>query len=158
MCIDYRTLNKNTVKNRYPLPRIDDMFDQLQGAKVFSSIDLQSAYYQVRLKPDDVPKTAFTTPMGLYEFRVLCFGLTNAPGTFQNNMNNVLKDVLGKFVLVYLDDIVIFSKSKAEHYKHLQMSCNCLEGTNCMLIWANATLFSLSCSSLVTLWALTAYV
>ena len=73
MCIDYRTLNKNTVKNRHPLPRIDEMFDQLQGAKVFSSIDLQSAYYQVRLKPDDVPKTALTTPMGLYEFRVLVF-------------------------------------------------------------------------------------
>ena len=97
------------------------MFDQLQGAKLFSSIDLQSAYYEVRLKPGDVPETAFTTPMGLYEFRVLCFGLTNAPGTFQNIMNNMLKDVFGKFVLVYLDDIVIFSKSKAEHYKHLQI-------------------------------------
>ena len=84
MCIDYRALNKQTVKNRYPLPRIEDLFDQLQGAKVFSSIDLQSAYYQVRLKPEAVPKTAFTTSMGLFEFRVLCFGLTNAPGMFQN--------------------------------------------------------------------------
>ena len=121
MCIDYQALNKQTVKSRCPLPRIDDLFDKLQGAQVFSSIDLQSAYYQVRLKPEDVPKTAFTTPMGLYEFRVLCFGLTNAPGTFQNIMNDVLKDVIGKFVLVYLDDIVIFSKNEAEHYKHLRI-------------------------------------
>ena len=79
MCIDYRALNQSTQKNRYPLPRIDNLFDQLQGAKYFSSIDLQSAYYQVRLKPEDIPKTAFTTPMGLYEFKALCFGLTNAP-------------------------------------------------------------------------------
>ena len=121
MCIDYRSLNQQTVKNRYPLPRIDDLFDQLQGAQVFSSIDLQSAYYQVRLKPEDVPKTAFTTPLGLYEFRVLCFGLTNAPGTFQNIMNDVLKDVICKFVIVYLDDIVVYSKDQAEHYRHLQV-------------------------------------
>ena len=121
MCIDYRSLNQQTVKNRYPLPRIDDLFDQLQGAKVFSSIDLQSAYYQVRLKPEAVPKTAFTTPLGLYEFRVLRFGLTNAPGTFQNIMNDVLKDVIGKFIIVYLDDIVVHSKDQAEHYKHLQI-------------------------------------
>ena len=82
MCIGYRSLNQQTVKNRYPLPHIDDLFDQLQGAKVFGSIDLQSTYYQVRLKPEDVPKTAFTTPLGLYEFRVLCFGLTNATFLF----------------------------------------------------------------------------
>ena len=121
MCIDYRSLNQQTVKSRYPLPRIDDLFDQLHGAQVFSSIDLQSAYYQVRLKPEDVPKTAFTTPLGLFEFRVLCFGLTDAPGTFQNIMNDVLKDVIGKFVIVYLDDIVVFSKNQAEHYKHLEV-------------------------------------
>ena len=121
MCIDYRALNAQTQKNRYPLPRIDDLFDQLQGAKYFSSIDLQSAYYQVRLKPEDVPKTAFTTPMGFYGFKVLCFGLTNAPGTFQNIMNDILRDVLDKFVLVYLDDIVVFSKTKEEHYRHLDI-------------------------------------
>ena len=123
MCIDYRSLNQQTVKNRYPLPCIDDLFDQLQGAQVFSSIDLQSAYYQVRLKPVDVPKTAFTRPLGLYEFRVLCFGLTNALGTFQNimNSNDVLKDVIGKFVIVYLDDIVVYSKDQAEHYGHLRI-------------------------------------
>ena len=121
MCIDYRSLNQQTVKSRYPLPRIDDLFDQLQGASIFSSIDLQSAYYQVRLKPEDVPKTAFTTPLGLFEFRVLCFGLTNAPGIFQNIMNDVLGDVIGKFVIVYLDDIVVFSNNQAEHYKHLEV-------------------------------------
>ena len=115
MCINYRSLNRQTVKNRYPLPRIDDLFDQLQGAKVFSSIDLQSAYYQVRPKPENVPKTAFTTPLGLYEFRVLCLRLINAPGTFQNIMNDVLRDVIGKFVIVYLDDIVVYSKDQAEH-------------------------------------------
>ena len=98
MCIDFRGLNSMTIKNRFPLPRVDDLFDQLQGAQVFSSMDLQSAYYQVRLKPEDVPKTAFTTPRGLYEYTVLCFGLTNAPGTFQAVMNDVLKEVIGKFV------------------------------------------------------------
>lgn len=114
-------LNQQTVKSRYPLPRINDLFDQLQGPQVFSSIDLQSAYYQVRLKPEDVPKTAFTTPLGLFEFRVLCFGLTNALGTFQNTMNDVLRNVIGKFAIVYLDDIVVFSKKRAEHYKHLEI-------------------------------------
>ena len=121
MCIDYRAVNKQTVKNRYPLPRIDDLFDQLQGAKVFSSIDLQSAYHQVRLKPEDVPKTAFTTPMGLFESLVLTFGLMNAPGTFQSVMNEVLGDVIGKFVLVYLDGVVIFSKNAKEHILHLRI-------------------------------------
>ena len=101
MCIDYRGLNKQTVKNKFPIPRIDDLFDQLAGAKVFSSIDLQSAYHQVRLKPEDVPKTAFTTPMGLYESLVLTFGLTNAPRTFQSVMNEVLGDVIGKFVFFF---------------------------------------------------------
>ena len=128
MCIDYKSLNQQTVKSRYPLPRIDDLFDRLQGAQVFSSIDLQSAYYQVRLKPDDVPKTAFTTPMGLYEFKVLCFGLTNDPGTFQNIMNDVLRDVIGKFVIVYLDDIVVYSKNKAEHLRHLKIVLQLLSG------------------------------
>ena len=118
---DFRGLNKNTVKNRFPLPLIDDLFDQLQGAKVFSSLDLQSAYYQVRLKPEDVPKTTFTTPRGLFEYTVLCFGLTNAPGTFQAVMNDVLKEVIGKFVLVYLDDIVIFSKNAEEHVEHVRI-------------------------------------
>ena len=121
MCVDYRALNEQTIKNKYPLPRIDELFDQLQGASVFSSIDLQSAYNQVRLKSEDIPKTAFTTPFGLFEFKVLCFGLTNAPGTFQNIMNDVLRPYLDKFVLVYLDDIVIFSKNREEHMIHLEL-------------------------------------
>ena len=91
VCIDFRRLNEQTIKNHYPLPRLDELFDKLQGATVFSSIDLQSAYNQVRLRPEDVPKTAFTTPFGLFELKVLCFGLTNAPGTFQNIRNDMLK-------------------------------------------------------------------
>jgi len=119
MCIDYRALNKLTVKNRYPLPRIEDLFDQLAGAKVFSSLDLSQGYHQIRITPEDVPKTAFRTPMGHYQFRVLSFGLTNAPATFQATMNNIFRQHVGKFVLVYLDDILIFSKTEAEHKQHL---------------------------------------
>lgn len=117
MSIDYCALNKQTNKKRYHIPRIDDLFDKLQG--VFSSIDLQSAYHQVRLKPEDIPKTAFTTPFRLFEYTVLCFGLTNAPATFQSVMNDTLQDMLGKFVLVYMDDIVVFSKTPEEHMAHL---------------------------------------
>ena len=105
MCIDYRALNKLTVKNRYPLPRIDDLLDKLHGATVFSSLDLQSGYHQIRITDEDVPKTAFKTHMGLYEFKVLCFGLSNAPSTFKAVMNHALSSVLGKFCLVYMDDI-----------------------------------------------------
>ncbi len=120
MCIDYRALNKLTIKNRYPLPRIDDLLDAAQGAKVFSSLDLLSGYHQIRIQPEDVPKTAFRTPLGLYQWKVLSFGLTNAPATFQTVMNNVLRPVLGKFVLVYLDDILIFSQNMDEHLQHLR--------------------------------------
>ena len=107
MCVDYRALNKLTVKNKYPLPRIDDLLDQLQG----SSLDLTSGYYQTQISPEDVPKTAFSTPFGHYEFKVLSFGLTNAPATFQAVMNDIFGPYIGKFVLVYLDDILVFSKS-----------------------------------------------
>lgn len=121
MCIDYRALNKQTIKNRYPLPRIDDLLDKLHGAKYFSSLDLTQAYYQVRLKPEDVPKTAFTTPDGLYEFKVLCFGLSNAPATFQTIVNTIFSDCVGKFLLAYLDDLMIYSKTLEEHYSHLKI-------------------------------------
>lgn len=118
MCIDYRGLNKITVRNAYPLPRIDDLFDKLQGATTFSSLDLLSGYYQLRLHPDDVPKTAFRTPTGLYQYRVLPMGLTNAPSVFMAAMNRVLHGL--PFAVVYLDDILIFSKSPEEHVRHVE--------------------------------------
>ena len=119
MCIDYRALNKITVKNRYPLPRIEDLFDELQGAQYFTSLDLAQGYHQIRIPPEDVPKTAFRTPLGHFQFKVLCFGLTNAPATFQRQMNSLFAALLGKHVLVSLDDILIFSKTKEEHMAHL---------------------------------------
>lgn len=103
MCVDYRALNKLTVKNKYPLPRIDDLLDQLKGATVFSAQDLASGYHQIRISSEDVAKTAFNTPFGQFEFKVLSSGLTNAPATFQAAMNSIFRSHLGKFVLVYLD-------------------------------------------------------
>jgi hypothetical protein len=120
MCIDMRALNKVTVRNRYPLPRIDQLLDSLQGAKVFSSIDLQSGYYQIRIKPEDEHKSAFKTPRGLYQFKVLSMGMTNAPATFQYVMNKLFKDELGISVLIYLDDVLIFSPSAETHVKHVE--------------------------------------
>ena len=118
MCVDYRALNQVTVKDKYSLPRIDDLLDRLQGASVFSCLDLQSGYHQVRIADGDVPKTAFWTHKGLFKFRVLIFGLTKAPAVFQRKMNKVLADLPS--VLVYLDDILVFSKSAEEHAEHLK--------------------------------------
>lgn len=121
MCIDYRALNAITVKDRYPLPNIQDLIDKLHGKTVFSSLDLQSGYHQIKITPDDVPKTAFLTPMGQFQFKVLCFGLTNAPATFQRVMNNIFSDYIGKFVLVYLDDILVMSETPEQHAEHLKL-------------------------------------
>ncbi|GKB58524.1 putative reverse transcriptase domain-containing protein, partial [Tanacetum coccineum] len=121
MCIDYRKLNKLTVKNRYPLPRIDDLFDQLQGSRVYSKIDLRSGYHQLRVREEDIPKTAFRTRYGHYEFQVMPFGLTNAPTVFMDLMNRVCKPYLDRFMIVFIDDILIYSKSRKEHEGHLKL-------------------------------------
>jgi hypothetical protein len=120
MCVDYRALNNITIKNSYPLPRVDELFDRLQGAKYFSKIDLRSGYHQIRIDPGDVPKTAFRTRYGHFEFLVLPFGLTNAPATFMHLMHQAFRKYLDDFVLVFLDDILIFSKTLEEHEHHVQ--------------------------------------
>jgi hypothetical protein len=121
MCIDYLALNEATIKNKYPFPKIEDMFEQLRGANVFSKIDLRSGYHQLRIQPLDIPKTPFITKYGLYEFIVMSFGLTNAPAFFMNLMNSVFMDYLDKFVVVFIDDILIYSQSEEEHADHLRM-------------------------------------
>nr|GEX55164.1 putative reverse transcriptase domain-containing protein [Tanacetum cinerariifolium] len=120
MCIDYRELNKLTGKNRYPLPRIDDLFDQLQGSSVYSKIDLRTGYHQLRIREEDIPITAFRTRYGHYEFRVMPFGFTNAPAVFMDLMNRVCKPYLDKFVIIFIDDILIYSKDKEEHEERLK--------------------------------------
>ncbi|GKB57484.1 putative reverse transcriptase domain-containing protein [Tanacetum coccineum] len=121
MCIDYWELNKLTVKNHYPLPRIDDLFDQLQGSSVYSKIDLRSGYHQLRVRDEDIPKTAFRTRYRHYEFQVMPFGLTNAPDVFMDLMNRVCKPYLDKFVIVFIDDILIYSRNKEKHANHLRI-------------------------------------
>ncbi|GKD63149.1 retrotransposon protein, putative, ty3-gypsy subclass [Tanacetum coccineum] len=121
MCIDYQELNKLTVKNRYPLPRIDDLFDLLQSSSVYSKIHPRSGYHQLRVREEDISKTAFRTRYGHYKFQVMPFGLTNAPIVFMNLMNWVCKPYLDKFGIVFIDDIMIYSKSQQEHEEHLKL-------------------------------------
>nr|AAM01007.1 Putative retroelement [Oryza sativa Japonica Group] len=122
MCVDYRALNNVTIKNKYLLPRIDDLFDQLKGATVFSKIDLRSGYHQLRIKEEDIPKTAFTTRYGLFKCTVMSFGLTNAPAFFMNLMNKVFTEYQDKFVVVFINDIRIYSRTKEEHEEHLRLA------------------------------------
>jgi hypothetical protein len=121
MCVDYRSLNKVTIKNKYPLPRIDDLFDQLRGACVFSKIDLRSGYHQLKIRATDIPKIIFTTRYGLYEYIVMSFGLTNAPSYFMYLMNKVFMEFLDKFMIVFIDDILVYSKIEEEHAEHLRL-------------------------------------
>jgi hypothetical protein len=115
MCVDYQSLNEVTIKNKYPLPRIKDLFDQMKGASIFSKIDLRSGYHQLKIWDSDIPKTAFCTQYGLYEYTVMSFGLTTAPAYFMYVMNKVFMEYLDRFVVVFIDDILIFSKTMEEH-------------------------------------------
>jgi hypothetical protein len=119
LCVDYRSLNAVTIKNKYPLPRIDILFDQLTSVKVFSKVDLHSGYHQIKIRPEDVPKTAFSTRYELYEYLVMSFGLTNAPAHFMYLMNSVFMPELDKFVVVFIDNILVYFKNEEEHAQHL---------------------------------------
>ena len=130
LCIDYRELNRATVRNEYPLPHIDDLFDQLQRAQVFSKINLHSRYHQLKIKSEDIPKAAFRTRYRHYEFLVMSFGLTNAPAAFMDLMNRVFHEYLDHFVIVFIDDILIFSKSMEEHEEHLRIVFQILREKN----------------------------
>jgi hypothetical protein len=121
MCVDYRSLNEVTIKNKYLLSRIEDLFDQMKGASVSSKIDLRSGYHQLKIQESDIPKTAFRTRYRLYEYTMMSFGLTNAPAYFMYLMNKVFMEYLDRFVIVFIDDILVFSKTMEEHEEHLRL-------------------------------------
>ena len=124
MCIDYRALNKITIENRYPLPRIEEHLDDFHGARYFTKIDLHSGYHQIGVRESDIAKTAFVTRYGAFEYLVMPFGLCNAPGTFQRIIIKILRDGLDCFVLVFLDDILIYNRSREEHEQHIRVVLN----------------------------------
>nr|GEZ42269.1 reverse transcriptase [Tanacetum cinerariifolium] len=161
LCIIYHELNRVTIRNYYPLPRIGDLFDQLQGVKFFSKIDLRSGYHQLRVKEHDIPKTAFRTRYGHYEFLVMVFGLTNALAVFMDLMNRIFHEYLNKFVIVFIDDILVYFKMKEEHEEHLHIVLGTLHQkklyakfSKCEFWLGQGRFWVILCQRMASLWIL----